>query len=731
MTRPHTLAPRYQARLERLRNRKLDQTRAKNDRLGLRDEDDYGFVLPPDDFFWTPPVREPDGSFHGPEAWALNFRSLMENHPVYLDGDDALAGRWMFMLSRMRHNYQLALAPFPFDYSHLQHDLTRYDITCGIGKDAHFAPDYRIGLILGWRGLNDKVQTSLNTHAHDPEALSLLQAELHAIAGIRNWISRTADAAQTAALTATDPLHRANYEELATINRKLADAPPSTLREACQWIAWFNMATRTYNRDGAGGQLDILLLPYYERDIASGAIDDDDALFYLACLLLNDPHYYQLGGPDRNGTDQTSKLSFLILEAAHALKISCNLTIRVHERMDRKLFDRGMEILFADRLGYPRFSGDKALVDGFIKNGYSPELARERIALGCNWMSLPGREYTLNDLVKVNMAKVFEVALEEMFADARATLSTDSLMERFEQHLQRAVRCAADGIRFHLEHQHKNEPELLLNLLSHGPIEKGRDASHGGAEFYNMSIDGAGLAVVADSFAAIAQQIEQHQRCTWAELRDALAHDYQGGKRPVIQALLRHSDKYGQGNTLADHYAIEITALFTRHVKALERPGDPVKFIPGLFSWADTVRLGKNVGATPNGRHAGKPISHGANPNPGFRKDGALTAIVRAVAHVQPGYGNTAPLQLEIDPGPAADSDKNRVSVARLLEAHFDLGGTLVNINILNREQLLDAHQHPEKYPDLTVRVTGFSAYFASLSPDFRQLVVDRVLQAA
>ena len=83
-----------------------------------------------------------------------------------------------------------------------------------------------------------------------------------------------------------------------------------------------------YNRDGAGGQLDVLLWPFFKRDLAEGRLDEETAVFYLACLLLNDPQYYQIGGPDSEGRDQTNRLSFLILEAGHRLKASCNVTIR-------------------------------------------------------------------------------------------------------------------------------------------------------------------------------------------------------------------------------------------------------------------------------------------------------------------------------------------------------------------------------------------------------------------
>ena len=150
--------------------------------------------------------------------------------------------------------------------------------------------------------------------------------------------------------------------------------------------------------------------------------------------------------------------------------------------------------------------------------------------------------------------------------------------------------------------------------------------------------------------------------------------------------------------------------------------------IPGWFSWADTIRLGKVVGATPDGRRAGQPISHGANPKPGFRTDGAATAMVQAIAAIQPGYGNTAPVQLELDPGVARTDDAVEM-VCRLIQTHFDLGGTLFNVNVVDAARVLEAHKDPSKFPDLVVRVTGFTAYFANLSPEFRQLVVDRIVQ--
>jgi pyruvate-formate lyase len=98
---------------------------------------------------------------------------------------------------------------------------------------------------------------------------------------------------------------------------------------------------------------------------------------------------------------------------------------------------------------------------------------------------------------------------------------------------------------------------------------------------------------------------------------------------------------------------------------------------------------------------------------------------------VQCALGNTCPLQLDLSAPHVHAGLMDLSKVAALLRAHFDLGGTMANVNIIDKATLLDAREHPEKYPDLIVRVTGFSAYFSSLSDELRQYVVDRVVNGS
>ena len=720
----------YIARIEHLRKKKEEQTLEK---LAMQqdymNEDDYGSVPPPQDFHFEVEYNDPvHKTFYGAALWAKNFHRLLEVHPLYVDPQDALAGRWMFILQRFRpfenatSNHNMEMAPV-FNYDFLKEEQEKYGIIPGIGKMHHFAPDYSIGLALGWGGLRQKVQRCRKLH---PEAAWLYDAEEEVLSGIHCWMARTLQEIHRQWEREQDPVLKNNLAEMETCNRNILTKPPASFLEACQWIAWFNMVNRTYNRAGSGCQLDEILRPYYENDCAKGTLDDEKATFILACLFINDTTYYQIGGPAPDGHDLTSRLSYLILEAGHLAKTSVNLTVRVHAELPEKLLRRSVEILLEDRRAFPRFSGTESLVKGFMRNGYSLELARQRIAVGCHWMSLPGREYTLNDLIKINFAKVMEVALDEYMAQVQDAHYVEVLYQRFLRHLQRARDCVARGIDFHLKHQYKNAPELVLNLVSHSPLERGLDASNGGMEYYNLCVDGAALATVADSFAAIEQRVEREKRLSWRELYAALKENFASKRGAYIRAMLQTSERYGRGNSLGDQWAERISRDFTTIVVSAPTP-DGYRMLPGLFSWANTINLGKDVGATANGRYAGDPISHGANPLPGFRTDGALTALSTAVARVQCGYGNTAPMQLELSPT-IADDEKSVPLVEALIQTHFAMGGTLININVMDKTVLLDAYQHPEKYPDLIVRVTGFTAYFIALSPEFRKLIVERVI---
>ncbi len=732
----------YQDRLYRMRQTKIAHTLAKKEQNGYTDLDDFGTVPLPKGYYVEPWYNSENGSFYGLDGMSENFCRVMNAHEPYVDPMEMLCGRWRDMLvnyrgdihympdwiqknTKLRNFMQRGVTAqwskrwdekrFPYD--DLKPLQEKYNIASGIDGDAHFACDYRIGFALGFGGFLEKIAAG---RKQNPQKQAFYDAEEKCVRAIIAFIDRHIEKIQELLQSESRPEIRESLEKMLSVCRNIRLDRPKTFHEACQWTAFFNCAARIYTRDGAGFQLDTLLLPFYENDKKNGILEDETAIFLLANLLLIDPHYYQLSGVDENDRDLTNHLSYLALEAADRINISCNLTVRVHENCDPAFLEKAVYYLFKNKNGWPRFCDDKNLCDGYMKNGVDKKTARQRIAVGCNWMCVPGKEFPMNDTVKVNFAKVLEEALKEMKTEKEP--STERLFALFQKHLLCAVDTVAKGVNLHLDHIHEVTPELIMNLMFHHCLEKGLDASEC-AELFTVGVDGAALAVAADSFGAMEERIERENKLSWQQLYEALENNFADER---LRLMLQSTPKYCGGGTAANAWAKRISALWTEIVANQKMPAGR-KLVPGLFSWARSIEYGQAVGATPNGRRKGEPISHGANPNPHFRVDGAVTALSSGIAGVQCGRGNTAPLQLEFDPQITLEEGGVQL-VLELIKTHFRLGGTLININILDGEKLLQAHKNPEQYPDLVVRVTGFTAYFASLSPEFRQLVVNRFL---
>lgn len=343
--------------------------------------------------------------------------------------------------------------PPEFDFSNLQDEQKKYGIYAGIGATQHFCQDMVIGFNLGWGGLLKKIR---HYRKINPESEDFYDGLEQVILGTQDWMSRHVEAAKGMAVDEKNPSLRRNLEEIAEINKRLLTEPPRTFREACQWTVWYQMIARMYNGSGSMGQIDDWLKPFYERESAAGTLTDEEAVFHLACLLLNDTQYYQLGGPDAEGKDTTNKVSFLVLEAVHRLKAPANIGVRVFDGLDPELLSRSVEIMFEDKTGFPKFLGDKGLVEGFEKNGYSAQLARQRIYSGCHWFAVPGREYTLNDCVKINFATVFEVAFWDMMNNADIKPCVHEMWRCFEKNLRRAVEVTKEGLDFHMKQDRKS-----------------------------------------------------------------------------------------------------------------------------------------------------------------------------------------------------------------------------------------------------------------------------------
>jgi pyruvate-formate lyase len=711
----------YHGHIEALRQTKSEHTQEKIRRKGYHDSDDHGWIPWPDPVPFKATPTEPGGGCYGVRAIGENFRTWLQVHPLYIHPRSALAGAWVEFGPP-------GVGGWPADEqpTHLEARYRKYNVAgTGIGAGNHIGPDMRIGLDLGWGGLLAKIRRyrDLNRPSDD----SFYAGEEALVLGIQEWIQRHVGHARSLAESETDPTVAQNYLEIAEMNQWLVHGAPRTLREACQFLAWFQSVDRTWGAGGALGQLDELLRPFYEADLAAGRLDDDEAVWCIASLFFNDTHYSQIGGPGPDGHDQTSAISFLVLEAMHLLKIPINIALRVHDDLNPELLHRAVQYLFEDGTGCS-FACSQGLDKGYARNGIPLALARQRAKVGCNWTALPGIEYGHQDVTRMCLVAPFQYAFQDVNAAGQPP-SLELLWERYTHHLGICVGLMKEGRDWHMARQGKYRPEIVLNLFMHGPIERGLDVVDGGVDIYMLAVDGLGLATVADSFAAIQRRVVDEKRLTWGELAAHLAADFSGAED--VRMMLAAGPRYGSGGSSADGWAQRVADLYSDLTRNTPTAAG-YTILPGLFSHGGIAGYGRNLGATPNGRRAAAPIAHSADPDPGFMADGsaAPTAKSNAVATVQPRWGNTTPLQLDLDEGLSRQLGGVE-SIEALIRGHNDMGGTLINLNVISKEQILEAHGDPSLYPDLVVRVTGYSAYFRSLSPEYRQQIVDRLLAQA
>lgn len=712
------MRPLYAERIKGLHDDKMaiNDFKLKTIGIGNFDFDDWGFVYFPDFKFEPVGADKP----YGYRYIGTNMRRFLEQMPKYVNRHSALGGAW---IKPITDYMPIGWNPEDNAPKELRDCWNKYNTYPGFGGMNHCAGDINIGLELGWGGLLEKVR--YYRKFNNPADTAFYDCEEDIILGTQAFIAGVAAEARSMAAEESDPLYKQNLLEIAEINEWLIYNPPRTLREACQFIAHFQTIDRTYFVGGALDQLDEKLRPYYERDKDAGLIDDDEAVWYLASLFFNDTHYSQIAGLTPDGSrDMTSRMSFLVLDAMHHIKIPINIALRVSDMVHPDLLRRALEYIMEDGTGVS-FSLNKGIEEGFARNGYPIQVARRRIKVGCNWCAIPGWEYPLQDVTRANMGIAFWYALQDVRAGER---SLEYLFERTCHHIKIIVDSIKAGYDLHYERVGRNRPEVVYNLFMHGCVERGLNCSEGGVDIVNFNIDGVALATVADSFAAIEQRVVNEGRLTWDKLFEILDANYEGYENERL--MLKNIGRFGSPDSLAKKWAIKLRDFFVKTCKESGTPKYNLPIIPGLFSHGTIYELGRKLPATPNGRKAGEAISHSNEPDPGFAtglNTFSPTLKATAVAEAQPGYGNSAPLHLDID-ADMLEKNGGIEALIALIHAHNHMGGTLINLNCLTERVLREAHEDPSSHPDLVVRVTGYSAFFASLSKSYRQQIIDRFL---
>ncbi|MBQ8043696.1 MAG: formate acetyltransferase, partial [Clostridia bacterium] len=225
----------------------------------------------------------------------------------------------------------------------------------------------------------------------------------------------------------------------------------------------------------------------------------------------------------------------------------------------------------------------------------------------------------------------------------------------------------------------------------------------------------AGLSVVADSLSAI-----KYAKVKVIRNEDGLAVDYEvEGDYP----------KFGNDDDRVDNIAVELVRIFIKKLSKYQTYRD-AKTTMSILTITSNVVYGKNTGNTPDGRRAGAPFGPGANPLHGRDTHGAL-AVLNSVAKLPYQYSEDGiSYTFSISPKALGKSGEDKVTnLVTMLDGFFSKEGHHINVNVFDRELLVDAMEHPEKYPQLTIRVSGYAVNFTKLTHEQQLDVINRTIQ--
>ncbi|MHB1007459.1 MAG: pyruvate formate lyase family protein [Chloroflexota bacterium] len=703
----------------------------------------------------------------GARLYALAMREVTENISVVIGEDDLIVGQPLEVLLSLEE--EALLADYGNEYLRPLWFTTR----------GHLVPAWDIVLGRGLLSVKQEAEERIASLSPDEDDAERRREFWEAVAiscqAVVDLSLRYASQATRMAEETPDPARRHELRRVADACRQVPAHPARTFHEAVQamWFTDFVLHAICGARDYSVGRLDQWLLPYYERDIASGVISREDALELIECMYIkmnefigfNDHYttpvkrsvcrdsvqYLVVAGQQADGSDATNAVSFLCLEAADDLRIKePNLTVRYHSGIDRSFW---MAVCEAVRSGVSiGIYNDETVIASLTNLGLSLEDARGYLHYGCCNPHLPGWEPQLREY-QHSLVKCLELALndghdpypvkpprihtelgehspgwpvDEVFAGPPTGNTEDlktfaDLMAATKTQIANEVdRAIALKRRFYEEDYLKHRVFCFESVLMHDCVARGKDLDHGGARYVHHNNYAAGLANVADSLLAIKKAVYEEGWLNLSELRDLLATNFVG-KEDARQRLINKYPKFGNDDDEVDGIAREIAECFCQEVL---KHRDPVVGVcwPGIYSYHRFKSLGYMSGATPDGRLSGMPLSENQGPGPGRDLLGP-TAMLRSLAklpfHLTPGGGQTTALHPTLFSG--AYGTKR---LSELVETYFHLGGQHLQLNVVTAEMLREAQREPEKYKGLVVRVTGYCAYFVTLDRQSQDILI-------
>ena len=491
-----------------------------------------------------------------------------------------------------------------------------------------------------------------------------------------------------------------------------------------------------------------------------------------------------VGGQDKDGVDVTNDLSFMCITASkHVFLPQPSLSIRVWNKSPHALLLKAAD-LTRTGIGLPAYYNDEVIIPSLMSRGLTLEDAREYNIIGCVEPQKAGKTDGWHDAAFFNMCRPLELVFSNGYDKGeRISIQTGRVedMTTFEDfydaykkqmEYQISLLVNADNA---IDTAHATRcPLPFLSSMVDDCIARGKSVQEGGAVYNFTGPQGFGIANMADSLYAVKKLVFDEKKVTLAEYKRALAMNYgqgfdQIGAAEIVTEIVKEMQKagmtvsqeqiaemvvqvmetklpdqekkryeellemisqvpkYGNDNEEVDMFARDVAYTYTRPLLKYRNPRGG-QFQAGLYPVSANVPLGAQTGATPDGRLAHTPVADGVSPSAGKDVHGP-TAAANSVSRLDHGIASNGTLFNQKFHPTALSGERGLENFVALIQTYFDQKGSHMQFNVVDRETLLDAQAHPEKYAHLVVRVAGYSALFTTLSKSLQDDIIRRTEQ--
>jgi trans-4-hydroxy-L-proline dehydratase len=597
-------------------------------------------------------------------------------------------------------------------------------------------------------------------YLHDPQAYAKEQ-ELHAMAictdAIIRFAERHAARARELAEAAQDAGRRAELLRIAEVCSHVPAHAPRDFWEALQyyWFVHLGVTTELNTWDAyCPGHLDRHLQPFYDRGLADGTLTRDAAEELLQCFWVkfnNQPAppkvgvtaaesgtytdfaQINVGGIHADGSDAVGEVSYLMLDVIEEMRLlQPSSSVQVSKKNPDRFVRRAARIIRTG-FGQPSVFNADTIVQELVRMGKTLADARDGGSSGCVEVGAFGKEnYNLTGYF--NLPKILELTLHNgvdprtgrqiglATGDPAEFKTFAELFAAYDRQMRHFIDIKVRGNHVIERLYAAHMPAPLLSLLTDDCIARGLDYHDGGARYNTTYIQGVGLGTITDALTAIKYHVYDHQNLSMDQLLAALDVDFDGQER-TRQMLLNKTPRFGNDDDYADGVMTDVFEIYYQAIDGRPNTKGGTYHI-NLLPTTCHVYFGSVLGATPDGRHAGVPVSEGISPVQGADRCGP-TAVIKSAAKMDHARTGGTLLNQKFVPQVLKD-DEGIDKLVGLIRTYFKLDGHHIQFNVVDAATLRRAQQHPEDYRDLIVRVAGYSDYFCDLTPALQEEIIAR-----